>query len=387
MRLIRLVPSALLACALAAHAGPQDDAPADAPVAPVKLPVPWQPGMALAYATESVDVDAQAGVERRIVARDTTTITLHRAADGAWLQSWLSADQQLDLLAGEDDGTLAGMRAAAQAFEGVPLVVRLGPDAGYAGIEDLAGISARLREALRPVMVAGVEKALAGHPDAAAGTAKAPPAASGADARAEAMKRLDGVLASMTAPAVVEAMLRRTPENFNAFTGLELEAGATYQAKAELDNPLGETPFPAQLEFLVYEPEDLPGHLLLEWTSTIDPERGAQAAWEAAQTMLGIEFPPESRKGLPSQVSLADDGFILLDADGIPEMFENERAVVFGDRRSFDRQRMRLQNEHAHAWAHDDAGTWVPASTGDQPDGADALPATPATTGTEEAEQ
>lgn len=66
--------------------------------------------------------------------------------------------------------------------------------------------------------------------------------------------------------------------------------------------------------------------------------------------------------GMPEGISVSDAGFFLFDRKtGVPEMFESERTVELGDRREYERTRMRLLGgAHAHAWA-EEAG----AATGD----------------------
>lgn len=347
----RGAPFAAAFLALAA-AGNAAAAPPAAVPDVVRWPVPWAAGQTFVYASETLDRDSGNAGEQAMRTSDVTTVEIRDGGDRGLVQAWRYSDFDVELLAGEPGPETEAIRAAADALEDLPILVQLDADAAYAGILNLQEVATRFRTALRPVMLAMLEAAIAKDVDPGADPAVAEAA------RAEMVSRLDGMLAKLASPPMVEAMLKRQMDTFNAFTGVDLEPGQAYEAEVELDNPVGETPLPARVEFAVFLPEAHPGHGLLEWTSTIDPERGMQAVREIVEGLTGEALPEEAGDELPEGIVLEDEGFFLFDLEtGVPEMFEMERTVALGDRRKYDRSRMRLvSGDHEHEWVADPAG-------------------------------
>lgn len=306
---------------------------------------PWRQGLALTYATEYTSDKAGAGKRQRTRATDTTAILVTEAGADGYVQAWTSRDARLELLEG-DPAALAAARAAARAMDGVALQVELDPDGNFRAIRDLDALAVRLRAALRPMLAGGVDASVA---KLEAGKREA--------ARAEADARTDAVLAQMTSPAMLQAMLGRVPQGYNGFVGLELEPGEWYGLDTELENPLGGPPFPARLEFAFSVSEDDLDDVFLEWTQTIDPAAGAEAAWALVERLAGTPIPAGERKGLPKELELADEGVILFRrSSGVIEMFESVRTVKLGEHQEVQRQRLRLTSgDHAHEWADGDA--------------------------------
>ena len=170
--------------------------------------------------------------------------------------------------------------------------------------------------------------------------------------KAEARKRAEQVLDGFASPAFVEAAMGKVIQNYNGFIGIELEDGASYEVETELDNPLGGSKFPAKLTFGMYASDDDPEDVFLEWTSSIDPKRGARAVWEMVEKLYGTAIPKEERKQLPKELAIVDEGFLVFNrGSGVIEMFENERKVTIKDLHKIDRDRMRLlDSAHGHTW-------------------------------------
>lgn len=315
----------------------------------IQWPNPWEAGRTLVYETEHIDSDTHDGKRKKARTTDTTEIRITEASVDGFVQRWVSSDVHLQVLEG-DKAEGEAMLTAMKSFEGFPVMVELDKEANYRRIRNLDSVAERLRTALRPMIVAGIEARVVPL-DEATDTAKS------AQARDAAMAQVDGVLARMTAGPVVESMLGRVIQNYNSLVGVVLEDGERYTVDTEIDSPVGGRKFPATVEFGLYASEDDPTDIFIEWTSTLDPKKGMDAIWDLAETLIGTRISTADRKGLPKQVSLVDEGFMIFNRDsGVVEMFESTRTVELGSKLQVDRNRMRLVNEdHAHTWTAETA--------------------------------
>lgn len=336
--------AAALACAPAYAQQESGESPA---AETIRWPIPWKVGQVLTYETENLDMENSPKKREKIRSTDRTTIAITEATLEGYVQRWTSAEPRYEVIEGDAEAAKLA-EDLVKALANLPIMVELDKDATYKGIRNLAEISSRVRAEMEPLVAKGVEH----------GVRKVNKDASDADVKAameKARPHLDGMLEGLTSPAFLEAAIGQVVQNYNGFVGIELEAGAKYSAETELDNPLGASKFPATIEFGLYASEDDPDDVFLEWTSTIDPVRGADAVWEAAEALMGTKIPSQERKTLPEEVSIIDEGFVLFNrSSGVIEMYENERKTILGDTHKTDRDRMRLVGgEHDHAWHGD----------------------------------
>ena len=331
--------AALVACA---PSFAQQDAGKTETAETIHWPVPWKVGQVFTYETESLDAEQAPNKREKTRSTDTTKITITEATTDGYVQRWISTAPKVQMLEGDANAAKL-MESLATSLTDLVILVELDKEATYKRIRNIDEISTRMRAALKPLLDAEVEKGIA--------------KAKGDDidtkaALEQARGQLDKMLDGLSSPAYLEAVLGQVVQNYNAFVGIALEDGASYSVESELDNPLGGRKFPATVEFGLYVSEDDPEDVFLEWTSTIDPERGAEAIWELAEKLVGMQIPKEQRKELPTQVSIVDEGFVIFNrSSGVIEMYENERKVDLGDTHKSDRDRMRLvDGEHEHEW-------------------------------------
>lgn len=338
--------AAVLAAGLAVaspQAWAQDTDGADAAAEKIRWPIPWRAGMVLSYETENLESEVAPGKREKTRITDTSTLTIVEATTTGFVQKWTSGKPRIEVIEG-DKASLAMMEGLYESLAGLHVLVELDKDANYKGIRNLQDITRQLRAAMRPLLLAGI--------DAEAAKSAAGDESARESVKAEARKRAERVLDGFASPAFVEAAMGQVIQNYNGFVGIELEDGASYELETELDNPLGATKLPAKLTFGLYASEEDPEDVFLEWTSTIDPKRGAAAAWEMVEKLYGSAIPKEERKQLPKTMTIADEGFVLFNrTTGVIEMFENERKVTIKDLHKVDRDRMRLlDSEHDHTW-------------------------------------
>jgi hypothetical protein len=336
-----------LLCALSAPVL-ADEAAKPAPAAPaapkVKWVLPWKPGLALAYATEDTTTEEKDGTTTRTRGTDTTRVRVAAGADGGFVQTWTGEGGKYDLLEGPPSAQamLKETRAAAAAFEGTPIEVRLAADGTYAGVRNIEPLVAKMRELMQPVIVAGVEAELA----------KIEDPKKREQARAAAQQRVQPTMDRLLTPAYVEALLTRQIQDYDGFHGLELEPDQSYEAETQLPNPLGGTAFPAKITFSMSVSEDDPEDLYVAWDMVIDPDKAAQAALEIGEKMAGRKLDKTGKEAL-AKLDIADEGIIVVyRPTGVVEMFESTRTTqVPGQSKKIERHRMRLlDGAHDHTW-------------------------------------
>lgn len=346
MKPLLLAAAALLALPFAVRAA--ESAPAaPSAVETLRWQHPWSAGRTLVYATERLDrkVSAKGREETRIT--DTTEVRITQASTDGFVQQWRSSGATVEVIEG-DRAMGEAMQAAERAFSRDNAVeVALDRDGNYLRIRNIDTLSPRLREAMRPLVVAGIDAELrrqATPVDAAAHEA--------------AMRQVDAMLDRMIAPPVLEAMIGRALQTYNGFVGVDLEPGEWYELETSLPSPLGGEPFPAKLQLMLQPSESDPDDVFLEWNSRIDPEKGAAAIWALTEKLLGTTIPAEARKALPDAIDLRDEGFFVFRrGTGEIEMFETVRTVKVGDTQKTERQRMRRVNgDHERHWNDDGDG-------------------------------
>jgi hypothetical protein len=312
-------------------------APALAAATPsIDLPSPWRAGLRLEYASESrIDATDATGARERTRVADTTTVTVVRAGPGV-VQDWTSRNAVFEALEG-DPAKAATQRATMAALDGFVLRLTVDGDRNVR-LDNLDALAGRLRPVARQAMTRQAEAALAKLPEAEREAA-----------RARLPSRVDGLLGQVTAPEALDPVVGRQPRAYLAYVGASLEPGRRVARDIDLALPDGGT-VPAKLVTRLVPHPAHRNHAIVLWRATIDPERGAQAAWALAQRLSGA--PLSAGAGLPAGLVVEDAGFVLIDRrDGVVELFENTRTVGFGAASKVERQRMRLTSgNHDHAW-------------------------------------
>jgi hypothetical protein len=168
-------------------------------------------------------------------------------------------------------------------------------------------------------------------------------------ARARLPSRVDALLAQVTSPGALDPVIGRQPRAYLAYVGASLEPRRRVARDIDLPLPDGGT-VPAKLVTRLVPHPAHRNHAIVLWRATIDPERGAPAAWALARRLSGAPLPAGA--GLPGELVVEDAGFVLIDRrDGVVELFESTRTVGFGAATKVERQRMRLTSgSHDHAW-------------------------------------
>lgn len=344
--------------AQAAQAGPE-------PVAiKIKLPLPWKQGQVLAFDSERVKTETGPGKREKVVSASKVEVRTIEAGAEGFVQEWRWRDARDEVLEG-DKRVLAAMAPAVKEIEAadLPVVVEMDAAGTYQRVRNLDQVGALFRKAMRPVMLSlmttGFEEASKGQ-DAAT--------------RQQALDKLpaeaDALLERTTQPKLLEAMLTRELETLLNFSGAELEDDQSYVLETVLENPTGGAAFPAKLTFGLYVDEDEPEDVYLEWTMTIDPDKGAKAMVDTAERLYGRTFSPEEAKALPERIAVEDKGFIVFErATGLPEMFQNVRTTKFGETANYERNRLRLHGgRHAHEWVEQNPQATEPVLSSDERD-------------------
>ena len=309
----------------------------DAAAPAIKWVLPWKQGTTLEYAWEDLTTNSLNKPERTR-STSTATVRITEASKKSFVQTWSWRDSKHVVEEG-DKAAEAAMREFAAAMGDVTLEVELDAEGNYARTRNLAEIAPRLREAMRPLVLAGVESNLARISDAD----------QRAEARKAAMAQIEGYVDRMLAPAVLETLLTRNIQWYNAFVGIDIEPDQDYEAKIELPSPLGGAAIPVTITFSLSVSEDDPDDLVVVFEQKIDRENGGAAVTALLEGLLGTTLPKDQKK---LELSIVDEGlFIVHRPSGVVEMFEATRTAQFGDKNKIERHRLRLTNgEHDHVW-------------------------------------
>jgi hypothetical protein len=165
------------------------------------------------------------------------------------------------------------------------------------------------------------------------------------------MKRVDPVLQTMFAPAVLEAMISRELQAYNGFVGIELEPDQAYEIETELPNPAGGPGFPAKLTFSLSVSKDDPDDLFVAYDQVVDSKKAVAGVLALGEAMVGAKIDNTGKDKIDT-IDIRDEGMFLVHRPtGVIEMFETTRTTKIGDSLKVERSRMRLTNgEHAHTW-------------------------------------
>lgn len=310
----------------------------------IKLPLPWKQGEVLRYETEQVKTETGPGKREKSVSTSKAAVATLEARKDGFVQQWTWSESKDEVLEG-DKSMQQVMAEATAKLEKIPLVVEMNAAGNYSGARNLADIGQQMIAVMRPMLVKQVDVELEKQ-------AGAMDAAQRKQAQEEAVARLDGFLKRFTEPKVLENLLTKDIQNLLAFTGAELENDQAYELETVLENPTGGAAFPGKLTFGLYEDEEEPEDIWLEWTLEIDPVKGATAMWDTVERMYGRKISAAERKELPVEVSIIDKGFIVFErGTGLPELYQNVRTTKFGENANYERNRMRLlERGHDHVW-------------------------------------
>lgn len=331
---------------------PDAKAPESAPT--IHLPLPWKAGEVLRYAFENAETKQSAAKRERTRLTSITELRTQRADKTGYEVHWTSHGSEHKTLEG-DAAMDAVLLPAMRKMESVPMMVVLDADGAYVSVRNIEEMSARMREALAPVMRDALAAGMEAAPRSGA------PGVDRKEVTAQADAALKGYLDNITSPKVLEAMATRQARNMAFFNAGGLEDGVSYEMETELENPTGGPNFPAKLTFGLWVSEDDPEDVFIEWTSTIDPAKGAAAIAETVKRLFGDDLALDP-KDLPKQMAIEDTGLMLVHRPtGMVEMYEDERTTTFGETRNHERNRMRLLDAgHGHEWKEDAAGGDLP---------------------------
>lgn len=302
----------------------------------IKLPLPWQPGLILEYASVNDSTKHEDETLREHSrSEDTTRIRVLSVDDSGIVQEWSGKNARYRVLVG-DKSEEAMMKAFYAAMASTNILVRLDRDGVYERIDNIDEISGVVRSALT--------------------TAIPVPRVEGDEAANEKVRAdISRMTELLSSPAVMENQLRHLVETFNTFPGANLEDGQWYELTSEAASPFGGKPIPVKFEFALSVSENDPEDVFVEWNSSIDPERGRPAVVEAMRHLLGdmgSELSNAAMEAMFEQLRLETDGFILIHRPtGLPEMFEHTRTNQVGNIVKTERMRLRLMSGgHGHNW-------------------------------------
>jgi hypothetical protein len=307
----------------------------------VEWVVPWKQGTVLEYALEDLTINA---LNRRQRTRATSLATLRitKASKSGFVQAWSWRDTGYVVEEG-DKAEEAALAKLAAAMEDVSLEVELDGAGNYTRTLNLAEIAPRMRDAMRPLVLAGAEASLA----------KIADASKREEARKFAIPKVEAILDRTLAPAVLENLLTRNIQWYNAFVGLDIEPDQDYEAKLELPSPLGGAPIPVTLTFSLSISKVDPDDLAVVFEQRVDRENGGAAVTAMVEALVGTALPKEQML----ELSIVDEGmFIVHRPSGVVEMFEASRTVKLGERSKIERHRLRQTNgAHNHVWRDEQA--------------------------------
>ena len=328
----------------------------------IKLPLPWKQGEILRYETERVKTETAPGKREKSVATSKAAVETIEVGKEGIVQRWSWSESKEEVLEG-DKSMQAVMAEATAELEKIAFVVEMNGKGEYSRVRNLADVGQRMVAVMRPMLVKQVDEELNKHTASMDATQRK-------QAQQEAVARLDAFLQRFTEARVLENLLTKDIQNVLAFTGAELENDQAYELETVLENPTGGAAFPAKLTFGLYEDEEEPEDIWLEWTLEIDPVKGATAVWDTVERMYGRKLGEAERKQLPAEVSIVDKGFMVMErSTGVPELYQNVRTTKFGENANYERNRMRLlERGHGHVWLEQNPQATDPEMTSEERD-------------------
>ena len=320
---------------------------APVPAELVRWIAPWHEGVALRYATEDYDISiGKDGSERsRTTAIETIRIT--GVLEDGFVQTWSFDDSRYEQLEG-GDAQEALMRQLLESLPDLVLEVELDATGNFSALRNQDQLAAQLE----PVLRTAFEDALESSMQAAGGW---PAGVDGEAARARGREATADMVARMTRPAVLGALMSSDALQYNDLFGAELEAGMPYEVDVEIDSPLGAGKVPAQVTLLMQAGAAGQDEATLDWTTRMDRERAAEVALAAVEQLYGTQVTGEDREKVLADMSIIDVGHARFRrSTGVPLMLETLRTVRAAGEQRIERRRMRLLDDaHGHEWPDD----------------------------------
>ncbi len=333
-------------------------------------PMPWKAGDVWIYETENINEEQQGSQHQKLRITDTSEMRIAQSSAQDIVQTWTSTATKVETLAGDpkqtEDTTLLY-----DAMTALPIEVALDSGGHYLRVRNIDTVSERLRDATRKILRKGSLAAIEQKVWRSMTEAQ----------RKQAMIEIDAnikpVLELITNPTVTERFMAQSFTNFNRFVGVDLQDGGRYRGEGRLDVPELATSdlnaihgkdhdvnghgvngddfngyLPSVIEFGMTVSKDDPEDVFLIWNEKINPGKGRDAAWKASEKTGGRHKPESERIGLPSDLSIIEEGAILFHRPtGAIEMFESTRTTIIGGQVKHERARMRLTNGgHQHQW-------------------------------------
>ena len=320
---------------------------APAPPELVRWVAPWHEGVALRYAAEDYDISIGEGGRERSRTTGIETIRITGVLDDGFVQTWSFDDSRYEQLEG-GDGQEALMRQLLESLPDLVLEVELDATGNFSALRNLDQLAAQLGPALRT----GFEAALQSGVEAAGGW---PAGADGEAARARGHEAAADMVARMTRPEVLGALMSRDALAYNDLFGAELEAGVPFEVDVEIDSPLGAGKVPARVTLLMQAGAAGSDEATLDWTTRMDRERAAEVALAAVEQLYGRQVTGEDREKVLADMSIIDVGHARFRrSTGVPLMLETLRTVRAAGEQRIERRRMRLLDDgHGHQWPDD----------------------------------
>ena len=248
----------------------------------VEWPLPWVRGTSLDYDETNERILEIKGTGNHIHTNGITRIRIERADAGGFIQSWtpLTSTTRYGKVA---DAQQLFLQELETNLAGMPLEVRISPDGSYGGIVNLDAIQARFSAVAKPrfelLVNSGGESMTAGIREG-----------------------LENVLAAYTSKPVLEMQLSALPAayNFVAKGGIGLDY--EYEYDDEASNPLGGEPFPMKGRMTLRKDELREGWLVMDWSTTMDRDKGGPMIANASRKLLGEAFIADGGDGVQDAI-------------------------------------------------------------------------------------
>jgi Flp pilus assembly protein TadD len=248
----------------------------------VEWPLPWAQGTSLDYDESNERIIETGGAGNRIHTQGVTRIRIERADAGGFIQSWtpLSSTTRYGTLSDPQQLLLQELEAG---LANMPFEVSLAPDGAYAGITNLDAIQSRFSALAKPRFDLLLD-------------------AGGKSMPAGIREGLANVFAAYTSKPVLEMQLSTLPVAYNFVAkggiGLDFE----YEYEDEAANPLGGAPFPMTARMTLRKDELREGWLVMDWSTTLDRDKGGPMIAEAARKLLGAAFIADGGGGVQDAI-------------------------------------------------------------------------------------
>ena len=292
--------------------------------AAISLPIPWQQGMHVRYKSVSVQEKVRAGKHQRVETRETSALDITRVDREGFVQVWHSENPSVQVTG--DTTTIAADRALAEQllnrFRNLPLQARLDRQGAYKGIVNWQDVAIAMREVMLPMLVRQAHA----RPDLAKSD----------EAKLAAM--LTPALQRMTGEQAINSTVGRQIALFNYFTAASLAPHKSVSYQDSIASPWSADLIPTTGSFEMTKVDIRTGTVTIVWKQTIDPVKGAAAAWKMVEALAGKPLPKgKLPAGLPIGLSLVDQATVVLDRkSGLPLQLQHRREVAFAGNSSID---------------------------------------------------